>query len=262
MSKKPLIFITNDDGFQAKGINELVDSVRGLGEIVVVAPDGPRSGMSSAITSITPLRVFPYKIEEDLKIYVCTGTPVDCVKLGIAEVLNGRKPDIVITGINHGSNAAVSVLYSGTMGAAIEGCLFQIPSVGFSLLNHAHDADFTSSKEVTRFITQQVLEEGLPVGTCLNVNIPDLKEIKGIKIVRQTRGKWEGEYKQSVDGGNHPVYWLTGHFGNHEPNAEDTDEYVLAKGYVSVVPVKIDMTNHEYISQLKSWEKLMKKELA
>lgn len=254
--KKPLIFITNDDGYQAKGIAALIDSVKDLGEVVVVAPDGPRSGYSSAITSIVPLRVFPHKIEENLKIYICTGTPVDCVKLGIGEVLDGRLPDLVITGINHGSNSAVSVLYSGTMGAAIEGCLFKIPSVGFSLLDHAFDADFSGCAKYTRLISEKVLVEGLPLGTCLNVNIPQSKDIKGIKIARQTKGKWVGEYKKSVDGGNHPVYWLTGQFSNEEPQAKDADENILAENYVAVVPVKVDMTDHEYIEKLKQWESL------
>lgn len=253
---KPLIFITNDDGYMAKGIKELIDCVKDLGEVVVVAPDGPRSGMSSAITSITPLRVFPYQIEDDLKIYICNGTPVDCVKLGIGEVLEGREPDIVITGVNHGSNAAVSVLYSGTMGAAIEGCLFGIPSVGFSLLDHSSDADFSVSKKYIKLIAEKVLEEGLPMGTCLNVNIPQTKEVKGIRIVRQTKGKWIGEYKKSSDGGSHPIYWLTGQFSNYESENEDTDEYVLAKNYVSIVPVKIDMTDHAHIEEMKHWERL------
>lgn len=253
---KPLIFITNDDGYMAKGINELIDAVKDLGDIVVVAPDGPRSGMSGAITSATPLRVFPYKKKDNLKIYICNGTPVDCVKLGIGELLEGRLPDIVVTGVNHGSNAAVSVLYSGTMGAAIEGCLFGVPSVGFSLLDHAHNADFTAAKQYIRQITEQVLAEGLPSGTCLNVNIPQTSAIKGIKIVRQTKGKWVGEYKKSTDGGEYPVYWLTGEFSNHEPDSSDTDEHVLAKDYVSVVPVKVDMTDHEHIDKMKHWEKL------
>lgn len=261
MSKKPLIFITNDDGYMAKGINELIDCLKDLGEIVVVAPDGPRSGMSSAITSITPLRVFPCKVEENLKIYICTGTPVDCVKLGIGEVLDGRLPDIVVTGVNHGSNAAVSVLYSGTMGAAIEGCLFGIPSVGFSLLDHAFDADFSSAKSYIRAITKKTLKEGLPKGTCLNVNIPKGQDIKGIKIANQTKGKWVGEYKKSTDGGNHPVYWLTGSFSNYEPDNSTTDEYVLSEGYVSIVPVKIDMTDYGYMSEIKHWEELLQKEL-
>lgn len=254
MSKKPLIFITNDDGYRAKGIASLIDALKGLGEIVVVVPDGPRSGYSSALTSVTPLRFFPYQIEEDLKIYVCNGTPVDCVKLGLGEILEGRMPDLVATGINHGANSAVSVLYSGTMGAAIEGCLFKVPSVGFSLLDHGYDADFTETKKVARHICKMVLKEGLPIGTCLNVNVPKGNDVKGIKIATQAKGKWVGEYKKSEDGGNHPVYWLTGEFQNHEPENTNTDEYVLSQGYVSVVPVKVDMTDYEYAKKLKHWE--------
>lgn len=255
-NKKPLILITNDDGYRAKGINALVNSVKGLGEIVVVAPDGPRSGMSSAITSLQPLRVHLEKEETDLKIYSCTGTPVDCVKLGINELTN-RKPDIVLSGINHGSNAAVAVLYSGTMGAALEGAVFKIPSVGFSLLDHSLNADFTYTEKYTRLITKQVIEEGLPVGTCLNVNIPKGNDIKGVKICRQTSGQWIEEFMLSKDGANKEVYWLTGRFDNDEPHDETTDEWALAHGYVSVVPVKVDMTNHGHIDALKDWENVI-----
>lgn len=254
-NKKPLILITNDDGYQAKGIKALIESVKGLGEILVVAPDGPRSGMSSAITSLQPLRVYLEREEEDLKIYSSTGTPVDCVKLGINE-LSDRKPDIVISGINHGSNAAVAVLYSGTMGAALEGAVFKIPSVGFSLLDHDHQADFSHAEKYTRLITEQVLANGLPAGTCLNVNIPKGEGIKGIRVVRQTSGQWVNEFMQSKDGANKNVYWLTGEFANDEPHDEMTDEWALAHGYVSVVPVKVDMTNYTHIDIIKSWENI------
>lgn len=255
-NKKPLILITNDDGYQAKGINALVESVKGLGEILVVAPDGPRSGMSSAITSAQALRAHLEYEEPYLKIYSCTGTPVDCVKLGISEIA-GRNPDIVLSGINHGSNAAVAVLYSGTMGAALEGAVFKIPSVGFSLLDHDHNADFSYVPKYITAITKQVLEEGLPVNTCLNVNIPKGDKIKGLKICRQTSGKWTNEFLESEDGANKKVYWLTGEFQNDEPHDEMTDEWALSNGYVSVVPVKIDMTNHEHLDVIKSWESLI-----
>lgn len=254
-NKRPLILITNDDGYRAKGINALINSVKGLGEILVVAPDGPRSGMSSAISALQPLRIHLEKEETDLKIYSCTGTPVDCVKLGISQ-LASRKPDIVISGINHGSNAAVAVIYSGTMGAALEGAIFKIPSIGFSLLDHSAQADFTYSKEYTRLITEQVLQEGLPIGTCLNVNIPKGEDLKGIKICRQTSGQWVEEFMPSMDGVNKQVFWLTGRFHNDEPFDEATDEWALSQGYVSVVPVKIDMTNYDHINKLKNWENL------
>lgn len=253
---RPLILITNDDGYQAKGINALIESVRDLGDIIVVAPDGPRSGMSSAITSLQPLRANLIKNEQGFKLYTCTGTPVDCVKLGINELAE-RNPDIVLSGINHGSNAAVAVLYSGTMGAAMEGAVFKIPSIGFSLLDHSHSADFEASKKYVHQITKQVLEEGLPINTCLNVNIPR-EDIKGMKICRQTSGKWVKEFLESKDGANKDIYWLTGEFQNDEPDDKETDEWALANNYVSVVPVKIDMTDHDYIDKIKNWETLGK----
>lgn len=255
-NKRPLILITNDDGYQAKGIEALIDSVKDLGEVMVVAPDGPRSGMSSAITSLQPLRVQLVKNEPNLKIYISNGTPVDCVKLGINELAQ-RKPDIVLSGVNHGSNAAVAVIYSGTMGAAIEGAVFKIPSVGFSLLDHDHNADFSYTKKYIHAVTKQVLDEGLPAGTCLNVNIPNGNGIKGIRVCRQTSGQWVNEFKQSKDDANKPIYWLTGNFANDEPCDEMTDEWALANGYVSVVPVKVDMTNHEHLALIKAWETML-----
>lgn len=255
-NKKPLILITNDDGYQAKGIDALIDSVKDLGDIIVVAPDGPRSGMSSAITSLQPLRVYLISESQNVKVYATTGTPVDCVKLGISELAE-RRPDIVLSGVNHGSNAAVAVLYSGTMGAAIEGAVFKIPSIGFSLLDHSHNADFTYSKKYIHSITKQVLEDGLPSGTCLNVNIPKGDDIKGIRVCRQTSGQWVNEFMQSKDGADKDIYWLTGNFENDEPSDEMTDEWALANRYVSVVPVKVDMTNHDLIASIKSWEAIL-----
>lgn len=255
-NKKPLILITNDDGYQAKGIEALIDSVKDLGDIIVVAPDGPRSGMSSAITSLQPLRVYLISESQNIKVYATTGTPVDCVKLGISELAE-RRPDIVLSGVNHGSNAAVAVLYSGTMGAAIEGAVFKIPSIGFSLLDHSHNADFTYSKKYIHSITKQVLEDGLPSGTCLNVNIPKGDDIKGIRVCRQTSGQWVNEFMQSKDGADKDIYWLTGNFENDEPSDEMTDEWALANRYVSVVPVKVDMTNHDLIASIKSWEVIL-----
>lgn len=255
-NRKPLIMITNDDGYQAKGIEALIDSVKDLGDIIVIAPDGPRSGMSSAITSLQPLRVYLINESQNIKVYATTGTPVDCVKLGISELAE-RRPDIVLSGVNHGSNAAVAVLYSGTMGAAIEGAVFKIPSIGFSLLDHSHNADFTYSKKYIHSITKQVLEDGLPSGTCLNVNIPKGDDIKGIRVCRQTSGQWVNEFMQSKDGADKDIYWLTGNFENDEPSDEMTDEWALANRYVSVVPVKVDMTNHDLIASIKSWEAIL-----
>lgn len=256
---KPLILVTNDDGYLAKGINSLVESLIGLGEIVVVAPDGPRSGMSSAITSIHPIRFHLIRKDEenDITVYACTGTPVDCVKLGISEILD-RKPDLLVSGINHGSNASVCVLYSGTMGAAIEGALFKVPSIGFSLLDHAYDADFNHTYPITRALSEQILKTGLPTGVCLNVNIPHANdELKGMKVCRQAAGQWIEEFKRSEDGANKQVFWLTGRFENDEPNDKATDEWALANGYASIVPIKVDMTDHDSLFQMQSLERLI-----
>lgn len=256
--KKPLIFVTNDDGYQAKGIKSLVNSLIGLGEIVVVAPDGPRSGMSSAITTIQPIRyqLVTKDIDNDVTIYATTGTPVDCVKLGISEII-GRKPDLLVSGINHGSNASICVLYSGTMGAAIEGTLFKVPSIGFSLLDHEHDADFGHTATITRELSKRVLESGLPLGVCLNVNIPHSSEtIKGVKMCRQASGQWVEEFKKSTDGSNKDIYWLTGRFADDNPEDTATDEWALANNYVSIVPVTVDMTAHSHVDNMKSFESI------
>lgn len=256
MENKPLILITNDDGYQSKGIKALIDSVKDLGDIVVVAPDGPRSGMSSAISSLQPIRISLIEEKANIKIYACSGTPVDCVKLGISEII-GRKPDLLLSGVNHGSNASICVVYSGTMGAAIEGCIFKIPSIGFSLLDHDLDADFEPSTRYINSISRKVLEQGLPIGTCLNVNIPKGKDLKGIKVCRQTAGQWIEEFVESRDGSGKQIYWLTGRFENDEPDDKATDEWCLAQGYVAVVPTKVDMTDHSYIDSIKDWESLI-----
>lgn len=256
-NNKPLILVTNDDGLQAKGIQSLIESLVGLGEIVVFAPDGPRSGMSNSITSLVPIRYSLVKkdAQKDLTVYSCTGTPVDCVKLAINEILD-RKPNLLVSGINHGSNAAICVVYSGTMGAAIEGCIFGVPSIGFSLTSHSMKANFDETQKIAHIISKQVLEEGLPEGVCLNVNVPDVNEVKGIKVCRQTKGQWIKEFVRGNDGAKREVFWLTGEFYNEEPDDEATDEWALAHGYASVVPTKIDLTAHEAISSIKGWEKL------
>lgn len=252
----PLILITNDDGYQAKGINSLIDSLVGLGEIIVVAPDGPRSGMSGSITSLQPIRYRLHERDEkrNVTIYTCTGTPVDCVKLGISEIA-GRKPDLLVSGINHGSNANICVHYSGTMGAALEGCIFKVPSIGYSLLDHHPDADFSSAYKPIRTLSAEVIKTGLPDGVCLNVNIPKGK-IKGVKVCRQAMGQWIDEFVRSTDGQNKEVFWLTGRFQDDDPENEKTDEYYLDNGYISVVPVKVDVTAYEFVEQMKAWENL------
>ena len=249
---KPLILVTNDDGHLAKGIQSLTEVAKEFGDVVVFAPDSPRSGMSSAITTLVPLRVQLHKEEENVITYTCNGTPVDCVKLAINEFLD-RKPDLVLSGINHGSNAGISVLYSGTLGAAIEGCIFGVPSVGFSLCDHSADADFTESQKVIRTIVTKLLEKGLPNRICLNVNIPEGR-VKGIKSAIQTPGKWVSEYHRTQDGNGKEVFWLTGNFENWEADNEKTDEWLLANGYAAIVPVKIDATAYDFLEELKEWE--------
>ncbi|MDR0427515.1 MAG: 5'/3'-nucleotidase SurE [Dysgonamonadaceae bacterium] len=251
--KKPLILVTNDDGFQAKGINELIHALKELGEIVVIAPDGPRSGMSSAITSYIPLRINKISQDKHITIYSCTGTPVDCVKLGVNEILN-KKPDLVVSGINHGSNSAISVIYSGTLGATLEGCIFEIPSIGISLTDHSPDADFSEAVKIGKQIAEKVLREGLPPGICLNLNVPDERKLKGLKICSQTKAFWKKEFVKNKDPFGETIYWLTGHLHNEEPHNTNSDEWALEHGYAALVPVQIDMTAYSMIEKLKHWE--------
>lgn len=250
---RPIILVTNDDGIMAPGIRNLIQYMLPLGEVVVVAPNKPQSGMGHAITINNPLRL--EKISKDsLTIeYSCSGTPVDCIKLAVNQVLQ-RKPDLIVSGINHGSNSSINVIYSGTMSAAIEGAVENIPSIGFSLLDSSFDADFASSKKHITSIAKNVLKNGLPNNTCLNVNIPAIKEnkIKGIKICRQAHANWEEKFDHRQDPRNKDYYWLTGEFKLHE-NSNETDEWALYNNFVSVVPVQFDFTAHTVIPELKSW---------
>ncbi len=252
MKKEKLILISNDDGYSAKGIAALIEVAAQFGRVVVVAPKTAQSGMSQAITIYSPL--YPERIVSPLpaEIYSLNGTPVDCVKFALDHLLRDQTVDLMLSGINHGSNAAVNVLYSGTMGAAIEGS-FYAPSIGFSLLDHSPDADFEPCKPFVERIIRSVLESGERSNLCLNVNIPALPEgeIKGIKCCHQNRGYWREEFFERVDPRGNNYYWLTGAFVNYEPEAIDTDEYALAEGYVSVVPVQVDMTDYGRLEQLK-----------
>ncbi len=252
-NEKPLILISNDDGVFSKGLHVLVETLAGLGEIVVMAPDGPRSGASAAITSELPVRYTKVKEEKDLTVYKCSGTPVDCVKLALFELLP-HCPDLVIGGINHGDNSAVNVHYSGTMGVVVEGCLKGIPAIGYSLCDHDADADFNPMLPYVRRIAEQVLANGLPKGTCLNVNAPKGKELKGVRICRQTDASWGSEWAR----GQHPkggeYFWLTGRFTNNEPDAQEADRWALDHGYVAITPIQIDMTAYHLINELKNWD--------
>ncbi len=244
---KPLILVVNDDGITAPGIRALVEAVSSLGEVVVVAPDSPQSGMGHAITLNQPLRLKQVKEFGDIKAFQCSGTPVDCVKIAVDKVLH-RHPDLCVSGINHGSNSSINIIYSGTMSAAVEASLEGIPAVGFSLLDYAHDADFSAAAKYARHIAESILKYGLPKHSLLNVNIPRLpfSEIKGLKICRQALAKWEEEYLERTDPFGRPYYWLTGKFVNYD-HGQDTDEWALANGYVSVVPVQHDLTAHHVI---------------
>lgn len=251
MNERPLILITNDDGVQAKGINELAECLADLGDLVIMAPDGPRSGMGSAITSQIPIQYSLVKKEKGLTIYSCTGTPVDCVKLAINEVLE-RKPDLLVSGINHGGNMAISIHYSGTMGAAAEGCVFGVPSIGVSLLDHHADADFSEACRLARMLARRVLKEGLPHGIYLNLNVPDISHVKGIKICRQADGRWTSEFIRSQNAAGKSVYWLSGAFENAKPIHRDNDTLALDSGYASLVPCKIDVTDYDFLNILKN----------
>lgn len=250
---KPLILVTNDDGITAPGIRALIEIMKPLGELLVVAPDKSQSGIGHAITINSTLRLHKVKIDENLEGYSCTGTPVDCVKLAVNHILK-QKPSLVVSGINHGPNSSINVIYSGTMSAAIEGALEGIPSIGFSLYDHSINADFTASKIYARIIAEKTLENGLPDGVCLNVNIPKLHddEIMGIRICRQANANWEEDFDARLDPNGEEYFWMTGVFKNHD-NGDDSDVWALENNYVSIVPTQFDLTAHHAIEQLKSW---------
>ncbi|MDE6468196.1 MAG: 5'/3'-nucleotidase SurE [Muribaculaceae bacterium] len=249
-SSRPLILITNDDSIDAPGIHHLAECVRSLGDVYIVAPAHPHSGQSAALTVGAPLRIVEKPSATDgVRLFTVNGTPVDCIKLALHTIVP-RQPDIIFSGINHGSNSAVNVTYSGTMGAVLEGCMQGIPSVGFSVLHHSMKADFSLSTAFVAGIAATVLEKGLPKGVCLNVNIPARVIPQGIKVCRAARGRWTDEYKRYLDPLGVPFYWLTGHLVNEEPDAEDTDEYWLNRRFISVVPVTADQTDREAIKTL------------
>jgi len=257
MNNTPLILITNDDGIEAKGFEELTSVAREFGDVVAISSQAPMSGMSHAITIKVPLRVKLVEDSSGLKKYLTNGTPVDGVKLAFNSLMK-RKPDLLISGINHGSNSSSSILYSGTMAAAMEGAINHIPSIGFSLLDFDPDADFTPSGQVAREVIGKVLKEGLPDGICLNVNIPALKmeEIRGIRICKQANGYWKEEFEKRTDPMGREYYWLTGFFQNREPNGEGegTDELALKEHFVSIVPVDTDLTAYSSLEKLRSFE--------
>lgn len=254
MTKRPLILVTNDDGITAPGLRTLISVMLDIGDVVVVAPDSPQSAMGHAITINSTLYVENVVIDDGPQSeYSCSGTPADCVKLAVNEVLD-RRPNLCVSGINHGSNSSINVIYSGTMSAALEAGIEGIPAIGFSLLDYNWNANFEHCKSFIKIIAEQVLENGLPDGVVLNVNLPNLvlADIKGIKICRQAKANWTEEFDKRTNPMGRDYYWLTGKFVNLD-HGEDTDEWALKHGYVSVVPVQFDLTAHHAIQNLNTW---------
>jgi 5'-nucleotidase len=253
--ERPVILITNDDGVTAPGIRNLAEAVKDLGKIIVVAPDKPQSGMGHAITIGQPLRLHTVQFMEGVEAYGCSGTPVDCVKLAVDKVLH-RKPDICLSGINHGANHSINVIYSGTMSAAVEAAIESIPSIGFSLLDPSIEADFTAARQYAHIITERMLQRPLEKHTILNVNIPAVNAelIKGIKICRQAYAKYDEDFVERKDPNGRKYYWLTGEFKNMD-KGKDTDVWALKNNYVSLVPVQFDLTNYVLKTKLeKTWK--------
>ena len=252
MKEEKLILVTNDDGYDSKGLAAAVEVARAFGRVVVVAPETTQSGMSQAITMYNPLYLRCVSRQEGQEVYAFSGTPVDCVKMAFDYLLRDQRVDLVVSGINHGSNSAVNVLYSGTMGAAIEGSFYDCPSVGLSLDDHSEDADFEAAVVYGKRIVRSVLEKKVELPLCLNVNVPVGKpgELHGIRLCRQNRGVWREEFYRHEDPRGRAYFWLTGDFVNGEPGAEDTDEWALAHGYVSVVPVQVDLTDYRQLAAL------------
>jgi len=255
--EKPLILVTNDDGITAPGLRMLISIMKKIGDVVVVAPDSPQSGMGHAITLDTALFSKKMKIDLDsdnIDEYSCSGTPADCVKLALQELLP-RRPDICVSGINHGSNSSINVIYSGTMSAAVEAGIEGIPAIGFSLCDYNWEADFKQAQDYIYTIVTQALVNGIPKGTVLNVNIPKLlkKEIKGIKVCRQAKANWKEKFDKRTNPMGKDYYWLTGEFELLD-KGEDTDEWALANGYISVVPTQFDLTAHHVIQELNTWD--------
>lgn len=263
-TQKPLILVSNDDGITAKGIRELVEMMTLLGEVIVVAPDSPQSGMGHAITIHMPLKVRKSDVFKDLGVeaYECSGTPADCVKLAKFHLFHNRTPDLVVSGINHGSNTSISILYSGTMSAAIEGAIEGLPSIGFSLCDYGEDADFSHIRPHLLKIAEQTLKNGLPKNLALNVNFPARfeqgtdkeQEIKGMKVCRQAHARWQEKFDLRTDPYGREYLWLAGDFVNPD-KGDDTDEWAIKNGYVSIVPCQFDMTAHHGITHINNeWD--------
>ena len=251
-NQRPLIFVSNDDGIMSKGLSALIKCLRPIGEIVVMAPDTHRSGTSCSMTVTEPIHYQLIRKDVGLTVYKCSGTPTDCTKLAFHTVLN-RKPDLVVAGINHGDNSSVNAHYSGTMGAVIEGCLKGVPSIAFSLCNHDLNANFDATEPYVRHISDMVLKNGLPALTCLNVNFPDTKDLKGIRICEQAKGQWVNEWENFAHRDDTHYYWLTGNFEDTDTENQQSDHWALANGYVAITPTTVDLTAYKFMEELKTW---------
>lgn len=253
-NKKPLILVSNDDGYHAKGINSLIGMLADMADIIVCAPESARSGFSCAFSATTPLRLKLRRKSEGLQVWSCNGTPVDCVKLALDQIFADRKPDMVIGGINHGDNASVNTHYSGTMGVTLEGCMKYIPSVAFSLCDQDDDANFQPLRQLVRSITRKVLDNGLPKGVCLNVNFPKAESFAGVRVCRMAKGTWGNECVKMHHPRGYDYFWMIGHYTNDEPEADDTDNWALRHGYVAITPTRVDVTAYEMIDSINGWQ--------
>ena len=250
--KRPLLLISNDDGYHAKGIRQLVEMLSDMADIIVCAPESARSGFSCAFSATTPLRLKLRRQMPGVEVWSCNGTPVDCVKMALSEIVP-RRPDMVIGGINHGDNSSVNAHYSGTMGITLEGCMKYIPSVAFSLCDFADDADFSPLRPFVCQIVRKILTEGLPIGVCLNVNFPLAESFRGVKVCRMSRGSWTNELTKCHHPRGYDYWWMVGHYQNDEPESEDTDKWALEHGYVAITPTQIDLTAYQAIDLIRCW---------
>lgn len=254
MNKRPFILIANDDGYHSHGIRQLVDFVSEMADVLVVAPEGARSGYSCAFSATDYLRLKVRRNMGNAEVWLCSGTPVDCVKIALSQLCQGRRPDLILSGINHGDNSSVNNHYSGTMGAALEGCMKYIPSVAFSSCYYDEEANLEPLRPYVQQIVRKVLSEGLPKGICLNVNFPARQHFEGVKVCRMTFGSWVEEIDKCRHPRGYDYYWVVGHYHNDEPGIEGTDQYALDNGYVAITPTKVDVTAYDFMKQLEDWK--------
>lgn len=250
-NKRPLILISNDDGYHANGIKTLVNILKEEADLLVCAPESARSGFATAFTAAEPLRLKRRRNMGEVEVWSCNGTPVDCVKLAIDQFCRERKPDLILGGINHGDNSTVNTHYSGTMGVAMEGCMKYIPSIAFSSCNYDEEADLYPLSEWIKTIVRMVLDKGLPRGTCLNVNFPVNPPFKGIRFCRMTYGQWVNEVVKERHPRGYDYFWMVGKYRNDEPDAEDTDQWALRHGYIAITPTTMDVTDYRYLDYLR-----------